>query len=280
MPPKKSKPKEEGQKKEEAKGESSPSHAVSDIVNGDIITIDFDAWITNPDGTEEMFDTTSEEHARAAEIFNEKARYEPVVTIVGDGRVIPGLDKSFTSAEIGKKRSITITPAEGAGERQPNMVEIYSVRELQKQEIDPEPGMRIQIKNRVGTITNMTSGRVRVDFNDPLAGKTIKYDYTVIKKADSREDKVLGIIEADFGNSGDFKVNFAGDELELVLADMCKYNQIWFTLKYKVVSDLRKFLNAKTIRFVEEYVTKEEEEKPKAETTEPEESEVIQEEQK
>ncbi|MDO9537553.1 MAG: FKBP-type peptidyl-prolyl cis-trans isomerase [Thermoplasmata archaeon] len=267
MPPKKTKPKDESQTNDTEKPESKKSPGKSNIVAGDVLTLDFDAWIMNQDGTEELFDTTNEEHAKAGDIFNEKATYEPIVTIVGDGRVLAGLDKSFLTAAIGVKSTVLIPPAEGAGERQLNMVEVFAVRELQKQDIEPEPGMRIQIKNRVGTITNMTSGRVRVDFNDPLAGKDLKYDYTIIKKANNLEEKVLGIIDADYRNSSEFKASVKEDVLELTLADMCKYDQAWFTLKYKVVSDLRQFLDIKTIRFVEEYVKKEEpkEEAPKEE---------------
>ncbi|MFO7619475.1 MAG: peptidylprolyl isomerase [Thermoplasmata archaeon] len=279
MPPKKTKPKEDSQKTEAApKPESRKSTGKTDIANGDVITLDFDAWIINPDGTDELFDTTSEEHAKAGEIFNEKAKYGPIVTIAGDERVLPGLDKSFLKAKIGEKSTVSIPPSDGAGDRQPNMVEIFSVRELQKQEIDPEPGMRVQIKNKVGTITNVTSGRVRVDFNDPLAGKTLKYDYSILKKAETPEEKALGIVEADYGDSKEFKAKVDGEVLEMVLSDRCKYDQLWFTLKYKVVSDLRQFLNVKTIRFIDEYVKKEE---PKAEASttepaaEPEESEVL-----
>jgi FKBP-type peptidyl-prolyl cis-trans isomerase 2 len=277
MPPKKSKPKDENKEKEsrqEAKASAADAGAGS-IANGDIITIEFDAWTINSDGTEELFDTTNEEHAKAGNIHSEKARYEPIVIVVGDGRVIPGLDRSFVGAEVGKKAIVKIPPSEGAGERLPNMVEIFSVRELQKQNIDPEPGMRIQIKDRVGTITSMTSGRVRVDFNDPLAGKTLKYDYTVIKKAETPEERVLGIIDADFGQASEFRAKVTGDELELVLADMCKYNQVWYAVKFKVVSDLRKFIGAKNIRFIEEYVKKEEPKPEEPTPVEPEESEVI-----
>jgi FKBP-type peptidyl-prolyl cis-trans isomerase 2 len=281
MPPKKSKPKDESEKTDAVpKPEGKKSTGKSAIVEGDIITLDFDAYILNTDGTEEIFDTTNAEHAKAGDIFNEKATYEPIVTIVGDGRVIPGLDKSFLTAAIDEKATVEIPSSEGAGERQPNMVEIFSIRELQKQDINPEPGMRVQIKNKVGTITNMTSGRVRVDFNDPLAGKTLKYNYTISKKAGTPEERALGIIEADYGRSDEFKASIKGDVLELTLADMCKYNQTWFTVKYKVVSDLRQFLGLTTVRFIEEYVKKEE---PKEEEktpepvkeAEPEESEVI-----
>ncbi len=263
MPPKNEK-KDENSKKDDSAQEPTPepqpkaSAAKGGVSDGDIITMDFDAWVIDTDGTEELFDTTNEEHAKAGDIFNEKATYTPIITIVGDGRVLPGLDKSLLKAEIGKKSSVEIPPEEGAGERLPNMVEIFSVRELQKQDINPEPGMRVQIKNKMGTITNMTSGRVRIDFNDPLAGKTLKYEYKIIKKAETPEEKVLGIVEADYGKSEEFKAMVKGDELTLVLADMCKYDQAWFTLKYKIVSDLRQYLDIKTINFVEEYVKKEE----------------------
>ncbi len=230
------------------------------VEKGDIITIEYDAWIRNPDGTEELFDTTDEEHAKAGEIYDEKAKYTPITTVAGDGRVLAGLDNSFLTAKVGEKSTVEIPPSDGAGERLPNMVEIHSIRELQKQKIEPEIGLRVQIKNKMGTIIAVTSGRVRIDFNDPLAGKTIKYEYKVLKKAETLEEKVLGLIEADYGKSEEFEAHIDGDALEMYLPDICKYDQVWFTLKYKVVSDLREQLDFKTIRFVEEYVKKEEDE--------------------
>jgi len=237
-------------KKEKDEG-SSGSTA---IVKGDIITVEYDAWFLNPDGTEEIFDTTNEDHAKAGEIFDEKTKYAPIVTVAGEGRVLAGLDNSFLEAKVGEKSSVEIPPAEGAGERKPNMVEVHSIREMQKQKIDPEPGMRVQLKNRMGTIITVTSGRVRIDFNDPLAGKTIKYEFKIIKKAKTPEEKVIGVIESSYGRSEEFEATVDGDILEVYLPDLCKYDQAWFTLKYKVVSDLRELMGFKTIRFVEEYV--------------------------
>jgi FKBP-type peptidyl-prolyl cis-trans isomerase 2 len=244
-------------KKDEKEAGSSGS---SPIVKGDVITVEYDAWFLNPDGTDEIFDTTNEEHAKAGERFDEKTTYAPITTVAGEGRVLAGLDNSFLEAKVGTKSSVEIPPSEGAGERKPNMVEVHSIREMQKQKIDPEPGMRVQLKNRMGTIITVTSGRVRIDFNDPLAGKTIKYEFKIIKKAETQEEKVIGIIEASYGRSEDFEATVDGDILEVYLPDLCKYDQAWFTLKYKIVSDLRELMNFKTIRFVEEYITKDEEE--------------------
>ena len=241
---------------EEAEKTSKPGK----VEKGDIITLDYDAWILNPDGAEELFDTTNEEHAKAGDIYDEKTKYSAIVTVAGEGRVLAGLDSSLLGAEIGKKGTVEIPPSDGAGERNPNLVEIHSIRELQKQKIDPEPGMRVQLKNRMGTIIAVTSGRVRIDFNDPLAGKTIKYEYTVVKKAETPEEKVLGLVQANYGRTEDFVVKVSGESVDITLPDVCKYDNIWFTLKYKLVSDLRELLDLKTVRFIEEYVKKEEEE--------------------
>lgn len=248
-------------KKETAHAPKEKSHGTGHVAKGDIITIEYDAWIVNLDKTEELFDTTSEEHAKAGDIYNEKTKYGPIATVAGDGRVLAGLDKSFVGAEVGKKTTVSIPPSEGAGDRQPNLVEIHSIRELQKQKVDPEPGMRVTMKNKIGTITAVTSGRVRIDFNDPLAGKTVKYEYKIVKKAETPEEKAQGLIDASYGRGSEFKVEAKGDALEIITPDICKYDNIWFTLKYKVVSDLRNLLDYKTIRFVEEYVKKEEEKK-------------------
>ena len=49
--------------------------------------------------------------------------------------------------------------------------------------------------------------------------------------------------------------------MEIVLPDVCKYDEEWFLSKYRVVSDLRELLDMTSIRFVEEYVKKKEEKK-------------------
>ncbi|MCK4756954.1 MAG: FKBP-type peptidyl-prolyl cis-trans isomerase, partial [Thermoplasmata archaeon] len=243
----------------ESGSESEPKSAKAEkAVEGDIITLDMDAWVINQDGSEELFETTNEELAKKEDIFEENAKYRPLTTIVGAGRVITGLDKSFEGAEIGKKITVEIPPEEGDGDWDPSLVEVHSLREFSKDEAYPVPGMEITFKKKTGRIITVMSGRVRIDFNLPLAGKTSKFEYTISKKAKTPEEKTLAIIAMDYGDSGDFKVSKSGDMMEITLPEACKYDQNWFVFKYRVVGDLREHVGAKTIRFVEEYVKKEE----------------------
>ncbi|MFW5903929.1 MAG: peptidylprolyl isomerase, partial [Candidatus Saliniplasma sp.] len=125
--------------------------------------------------------------------------------------------------------------------------------------IDPVVGKEVEIDNRRGTIIQATAGRIRVDFNHPLAGKTLKYDYKITEKPEDEEDIVNAIFEKNFRKS-EIVVSKEEDTIDIVLPEECKYDQSWIVSKYRVVGDLRKFLDVKTINFIEQYVEEEEEE--------------------
>lgn len=62
-----------------------------------------------------------------------------------------------------------------------------------QQKIEPKQGMVVDFGTMKGRIQSTTGGRVRVDFNNPLAGKTLKYDLEVVEKIESAEDKIRAI---------------------------------------------------------------------------------------
>jgi hypothetical protein len=84
-------------------------------------------------------------------------------------------------------------------------------------------------------------------------------------KAQGVEDKVSTILELDFGRKDDFEITTQDDAVEIKLPDVCKYDQLWMIAKYKVVNDLREYAGVAKIRFIEEYVKKEEEKKEEGE---------------
>ena len=94
---------------------------------GDIIHIDYDAWIVEKN---ELFDTTKEALAKEKNIYNEKLIYKPLPIIVSAGNVVKGLDDNLLSAEVGKEYSVELKPIDGFGERNPKLVELHSIREI------------------------------------------------------------------------------------------------------------------------------------------------------
>lgn len=233
---------------------------------GSVIELDFDLWLVE---NNELYETTNEELAKEHDIYNEEVTYKPISTIVGAEKLIKGLDDALLKAEKDKDYELEIPPEEGYGERDSKLVELHSKREIlrlpefRKGDISPQVGMQITLKNRLGTITAITAGRIRLDFNNRLAGRTLKYKYKVIKVADKPEEKAHTILQMHFNKPGDFGIKIKKDEAEIVLPDVCKYDLGWFQTKYRVVSDLRDFAGINTVKFLEVYVKKKEDEEKK-----------------
>ncbi len=240
---------------------SKESNDTAKVSKGDIVRLEFDGWT---DDTGDLFDTTSAEKAKEAGIFNENLTYAPVPILVGGGRVFEGLEEAIIGSEIGAEKEVTIPPEKAAGQRDPKLVELHPVREFLKQNIEPKSGVEVSMKNRMGVITSVTTGRVRVDFNRRLAGRTLRYRFKILSKLEGEEEKVKAILEMDYGSSEGFKPTVEGKKMTILLPDVCKYDQKWLLAKYRVVTDLREALGVNLIQFVEEYAKKEEEEKKPA----------------
>lgn len=234
------------------------------VGKGDIVWLEYDGWTVNPNGTTTLFDTTHAEVAKKENKFDEKKVYAEVPVVVGHGRLFAGLEEALMGAKVGDAKEVVIPPEKGAGARDPRLVELKTEREFLRQEINPEVGMEVSLSGRRGTITAVAAGRVRVDFNNPLAGKTLKYSFKAVRKAGTPLERILGILEMDYGLADQFKIDQKGEHAEIRVPDICKTDEKWFVSKFRVVADLRELTDLRTIRFVEEYEKKAE---PKKEET-------------
>ena len=244
------------------------------IEAGDLVMAEFSGWIQDSD---ELFDTTDEALAKEKDIFDEKMVYGPQPLIVGKGRLFPGLDEHMLKAEVGKEYELVIPPEKGAGPRDPKLVELHPMREFLKQDIEPHVGMEVTVRNRRATIVAMTAGRVRIDFNNKLAGRTLKYKYKIVRKPSKPKEIAEMLLKMSYGTADGFDIEHHGKDYRLKLPDACKYDQKWLLAKYRVVTDFRDVLDADNVSFVEEYSKpkpKEEEPAPEAKPEEkPEEKE-------
>ena len=215
---------------------------------GDIVRVDYKAYIAD---IERLYDTTSESAAKDAGIYNEKYTYAPMAYIVGSEKVFKPLDEAIAAAEIGKEVSIEVPSAEGAGPRDPKLVETYSVKEFYKQNINPYPGLEVKLGNRTGTVMSAGAGRVKVDFNSPLAGKDLAYTFTVTEVVTDNEAKAKAIVEMSFGTSDGFSFAFADDKVSIILPDIVKFSQEWPMTRFKIVSDMRDSFGVDTVELTE-----------------------------
>jgi len=229
------------------------------LTAGDIAYIEYDVWIVGPGDQRTLHETTHAEVAKGADKYDEKKAYVPVPVVVGHERLPKGLDEALAGADVGGTKEVVIPPAKGAGERDPKLVRLYPLREFHKKDIDPVPGLDVHMDGRHGTVMAVTAGRVRVDFNNPLAGRTLRYKVTVARRAETPEERIRGVLEMDYGLGEQFKVFVKeGGEADVFLPDVCKTDERWFVAKFRVVADLREFAGIPKIRFVAEYEKKEE----------------------
>jgi len=144
--------------------------------------------------TGEVIETTSEDVARSSGVYREGEVYGPKLLIVGEGRYVKGFEEAVTSSEVGDEKTTEVEPSKAYGERDPGKVKILSLRELAKLNITPEPGKAIEIGGAIGVVRSISGGRVVVDFNHPLSGKTLVFTYKVVKKLEDPVEKVKHLI--------------------------------------------------------------------------------------
>ncbi|MEM1610398.1 MAG: FKBP-type peptidyl-prolyl cis-trans isomerase [Sulfolobales archaeon] len=140
--------------------------------------------------TGEVIETTSEEIAKNSGIYREGDVYGPRLMIIGEGRYVRGFEEAVASSEVGEEKTVEVEPSKAYGDRDPNKVKILSLRELAKLNIVPEPGKAIEIGGAVGIVKSISGGRVVVDFNHPLSGKTLVFTYKVMKKLEDPVEKI------------------------------------------------------------------------------------------
>ena len=161
------------------------------IKKGDFILISF---ISKVKETGEIFDTTREEVARKEKIFKEGEAYEPKLVVVGEGWVLKALDEAFLKFKTKKKDSVEIPSEKAFGNRDPEKVRLVPLRRLTARGITPKLGIQLEYDGKLATVRTMGSGRVQLDFNPPLSGKTLVYEVTIAKKLKTNIEKIAALI--------------------------------------------------------------------------------------
>lgn len=161
------------------------------IEKGDFIVVNYVGRVKE---TGEVFDTTVEEVAREERLFKEGEIYEPKLVVAGEGWVLKALDESLLDFEVGKTSSVEIPPEKAFGPRDPEKVRLVSLRRLTARGITPKLGMRLEVNGKLATVRTMGSGRVQLDFNPPLAGKTLVYEVTIEKKLETKAERISALI--------------------------------------------------------------------------------------
>ena len=157
---------------------------------GDFVYIEYVGRIKD---TKEIFDLTKEDIAKKENVFNPKFKYGPVPVIIDEKFVLPGLNDALKEMKVGEKKTVEIPPEKGFGQRNPQFVKLFQGSMFKEREQDPKPGAFVTINNAKGRIMSVDGGRVKVDFNHPLAGKTLEYELEIIRKIVEIDEKIKAV---------------------------------------------------------------------------------------
>ncbi len=169
------------------------------VKNGDFILVNYTCKVKE---SGEVVDTTIESVAKDARIHHEHEHggekvehvYEPMFLIPGEGWVPKGFDEGLVGLEAEKPATLEVAAEKAYGTRDPSKIKLLPLRRFKKEGFDPVPGMQVEIDRKPAIIRSVGAGRVQVDFNHPLSGKTLVYDLKVEKVLESKEEKARAII--------------------------------------------------------------------------------------
>jgi len=159
------------------------------IQDGDFVRLAYTVR-TAEDGT--VVDTTSQEVAEEAGIDEEEHDFSPRIIVIGAGHVFPAVDEALVGNEAGDEGTVDVPAAEAFGEFDDDAVRTVSASKID--EDNRFPGAQVTIDGDQGRVETVIGGRARVNFNHPLAGEDLEYDYEVLEVVDDRTEQAQGLL--------------------------------------------------------------------------------------
>ena len=211
------------------------------LQKGDFILINYVAKVKE---TNEVFDTTKEDVAKKEHLHKEGQVHEPELVVVGEGWVLKALDDALTTMDLNTPSTVEISAEKGFGQRDPEKIKRVPIKQLYAKEINPVVGARIEYQGKSATIRSIGAGRVLLDFNAPLAGRTLIYDVTVIKKLETAEQKIGALVHrrVPVVEEDKFKLSIKGCDLTINMPEETFYVEGIQIAKRGIAMDIQKFV--------------------------------------
>jgi FKBP-type peptidyl-prolyl cis-trans isomerase SlyD len=180
-----------------------------------------------------VFDTTDEAESKKAGIHSPNALYGPVTVCVGSRHVIVGLDDDLVGKKVGYKGTITVPPEKGFGERDPKRVQSFPKNKFKEK---PVRGQAIKVEEMgEGTVVDVIGSRVLVDFNAPLAGMTLEYEYSIEEVVKEPLAQFNGLIRLYAGK--DLDTTLDDKKITVMLPAGITYDRRWLLWRGRIIHE-------------------------------------------
>lgn len=106
---------------------------------------------------------------------------DPLTYTQGANQIVPGVESAVEGMTVGQAKHVVVAPSDGYGDRNPS-----AFHEVPKEKVpkDIQVGTQLHGKDTAGRdvrpiVTEIKDDTVLLDFNHPLAGKTLFFDLKV-----------------------------------------------------------------------------------------------------
>jgi FKBP-type peptidyl-prolyl cis-trans isomerase SlyD len=118
---------------------------------------------------------------------------EPMDYLHGAQNIVPGLEAALDGKGVGEQFSVTLTPDQAYGEYDEENIETIDRADIPGAD-ELEVGMVVEVEDEdgfyVAHVMEITSDEIVLDFNPPLAGKTVTYDVQIVGLRDADEEEI------------------------------------------------------------------------------------------
>jgi peptidylprolyl isomerase len=218
-----------------------------------------------------VVETTIEDKAKEAGIYRPDEVYEPRLIIIGETRLFEPLEQAIMNSNEGQEVTVEVSPDKAFGQRDASKVRVISIREFYRYGKLPRVGDIVEVNNQQARVVSITGGRVTLDFNHPLAGKTLIVTAKVVKKLETTEDKIRYLIRQYIPRIEPEKINVElsqdGSVVTIKLPVETLFMENIGTIRARIADDIgNRFTNINKVVFIDEIEVKREAEEKKAET--------------
>lgn len=122
--------------------------------------------------------------AETGEIVDSTFEKRPAELVMGDGNLPPGFEQTLFGLKAGERRVTEVPPEQAFGQHNPS-----NVQRIPKDQFDTSvtlsEGLVVSFRDKAGTelpgvVLDFDEAMVRVDFNHPLAGRTLLFEVEIL----------------------------------------------------------------------------------------------------
>ena len=197
-----------------------------------------------------IFDTTEEKVAKENGLYEKGAEYSPAIICIGENHILKGLEEQIIGKETEKEYTFEISSNNAFGKKDAKLIQLMPTSKFRQQNIQPVPGLQLNIDGVFGVVKTVSGGRCLVDFNHPLAGKDLTYNVKINKIVSDDKEKLNSLLKA----------NIRTKDAEIEIKEGLASIKLKYGIPKQTQEDLRKIVERTmpTIKSIDFTINKEE----------------------